>query len=57
MQIKFPLADDVYMTDEGLKKRCVICQRLKELEDFPESKMHAFKRNDTCFACLELLKH
>ena len=56
MKLKFELADNVAMTDYGLRKKCTICELYKPLKDFPESKMHAFKRSEVCKKCCEALR-
>ena len=49
--IKFELADNVYMTDEGLMKRCETCERLLPLEDFPVDKHRVYTRGTDCREC------
>lgn len=56
MNITFPLAENVVMTDVGLLKQCEYCHRYLPLEEFPKDDKKAFLRQDVCKDCVMELR-
>lgn len=54
MKIKFELAENVVMTDIGMKKICDKCGFAKNIWEFPFCKTRVFMRTDTCNQCLNV---
>lgn len=54
MIVKFELAENVIMTDRGMKKVCDRCGYAKNIWEFPFNKQRVFMRNDTCNSCLNI---
>lgn len=52
MKVKFELAENVVMTDRGMRKVCDTCGLAKNIWDFPFNKRRVFMRTDTCNSCL-----